>query len=334
MGEGHVWYEINDMLKRYCISCISGECGMAAVKPQQSRAILQNCLFHVFRSLFLAILRCGCLFFTCFSLLFPNCELLERRYLHGLADSWQTLQLLFRAVKADQSASKVSGEVRKHVEQPWNHIFPYELRLNYSQRKSCIEQHHNNDKNVTHLDHPSPLNLAESHVFDPKYVALIQRDSRPNCREVRWMWPHTKYTQTGTVGAQNFNTLLNYLHALKCRCCAWLAENALNHGSMQKYRSFWGFFILLRCLVTESWLSSLRSHFCLDFFFRAQLFRQFSAQPFLNRLGQQLSIQTFWNYFPGIRSGSLSQPIAHKSFTLTSWSPKLLHSFHLTDTFR
>jgi hypothetical protein len=78
------------------------------------------------------------------------------------------------------------------------------IQIIHIQLKSYIEQHYNVDKDVTHLTHPSPFNLAESHVFDPRYVALTQRDLWTNCRKVRWMWPHTKHTQTGTVEAQSF----------------------------------------------------------------------------------------------------------------------------------
>ena len=213
-----------------CISCISCMCGMAAVKLEWSHSSLQNlsCVIYFdhipvlsLDAVFFFLTWSWCFLFVFRWKVFPNRQLLGRRYLHRLADSWQTLQLQFRAVKADQGlASKGSGNVRKHMEQLWNNygtIF-YKMWYNWIihiHLKSNIEQHYNVDKDGTHLAHPSPFNLAESHVFDPRYVALTQRDLRMNCREVRWMWPHAKHTRTGTVDARSFWTFLNYLYALK-----------------------------------------------------------------------------------------------------------------------
>ena len=213
-----------------CISCISCMCGMAAVKLEWSHSSLQNlsCVIYFdhipvlsLDAAFFFLTWSWCFLFVFRWKVFPNRQLLGRRYLHRLADSWQTLQLQFRAVKADQGlASKGSGNVRKHMEQLWNNygtIF-YKMWYNWIihiQLKSNIEQHYNVDRDGTHLAHPSPFNLAESHVFDPRYVALTQRDLRMNCREVRWLWPHTKHTQTGTVDARSFCTFRNYWYALE-----------------------------------------------------------------------------------------------------------------------
>ena len=107
--------------------------------------------------------------------------------------------------------------------------------------------------------------------------------------------------------------------------CAWFAENASKYGSMQKYRSFWGLLILLHCLVSRSWLSYLRSHFCLGFFLQAQLFRQFSTQPFNRKeIADHLKhfetiLKPFWKISDIIWSGFTT--VAAQSLAIANQAP-------------